>query len=59
MSLLPGSLADTRDLALEGEVPEADPADAELAIESPRTAAESAPVDLPAGELRLLLGFED
>src|SRR5688572_4163618 len=54
---LPAGLADARDVARERQVPETDPADAELSQESARPSAPSAPIVLSYEELRLPLAL--
>jgi hypothetical protein len=43
---LPARLLDTRNQAAESQVPEADPADAELAVEATRTTAQATAVPM-------------
>jgi hypothetical protein len=54
---LPASFLDTRDVALQGQLSEADPADAEFAVNGTRTPAQLATVPVSnrelAGRLRL------
>jgi hypothetical protein len=52
---LPTGLGNTRDFSLESQSTEAQTAQAELAQERPRTAANVASVVLPHSELRLLV----
>lgn len=56
---LPTGLSDARNKALVGQLPEADPADAELAIHGPGPSAEHAPMHHPRGELRRTLRGRD
>ena len=58
-SALPRSLADTRNLTLEGEVSETNAADAELSVESPGTTTQTATIDLAGGKLWLLIRLVD
>src|SRR6266404_2114195 len=51
---LPGRLGDARDLALQCQSAETQPAHAELPHECPRTSAQFAAALLPRGKLRLL-----
>ena len=54
----PTGLLDTRDQAAAGQIPEADPADAELAIDGAGTAAEFAAVPVPDRKLRRRLRLQ-
>ena len=47
----PARFGYSRDLAFQSEVPEADPAEAEVAVKAPRAAAERAAVPEPRREL--------
>src|SRR3954466_10068183 len=53
LSGLPAGLAHPGDLALEGELPQHDAADAELAVDAPGPPGELAPAHHPGAELRL------
>jgi hypothetical protein len=54
---LPGSLDDSRDLALQRQFPEAQTADIEIAVVGPGSAAQSAAVVPADREFLILLGF--
>src|SRR5947209_2265232 len=54
-SFLPTGLDDAGDLAIQGELPEAETANAEFAEEAARPSAAPAAIAVPAAELRRLL----
>src|SRR5579863_2582522 len=54
---LPGGFDDAGDFAGQGQLPEADPAQFELAQVAPRASAPEAPVAMPARQLRRLGGL--
>src|SRR5262245_12237996 len=59
MGALPGGLAHAGDLAAQRLRAQADAADAELAVDGARAAAQAAAAHGARAELRLLLGFDD